>query len=125
MPQRYNRPGRKEVRIMDWLKNLAEQRMAKAARDGELDDLPGKGKPLPPDPYENVSPGMRSAAIVMGNNGYVPEEVDFLREMNEAREALSQAGTPDQKEERMRVFRDAELRYNLAMDRHRRIFREF
>ena len=110
---------------MDWLHKIAEERMKKAERDGDFDDLPGKGKPLPPDPHANLSPGMRAAAAVMGNSGFVTEEVDLLRAMNEAREALGEPGTEAEKAERMATFRDAELRYNLAMERHKRIFREF
>lgn len=110
---------------MDWLKNLAEHRIRQAQKDGELDDLEGAGKPLPPDRFASVSPGMTAAATVLSNSGYVPEEVDLLREMNEAREALAAAKTDKEREERMREFRDAELRYNIALDRHRRIFNDF
>jgi len=110
---------------VDWKANAAEHRIAKAIRDGELDNLPGAGKPLPPDPYANLSDSVRAAARVLGNSGYVPEEVDLLREMNEARESLKAAGTEQERTARMRKFCDAELRYNLAMDRHRRMFSEF
>lgn len=110
---------------MDWKTNAAESRIARAIQNGELDHLPGAGKPLPADPYANLSASIRSAARVLGNSGFVPEEVDLLREMNEAREALSTAADDNELSARMREFRDAELRYNLAMDRHRRIFSEF
>ncbi len=110
---------------MDWLKNLAEQRIAAAQRAGELDNLPGAGKPLPPDRFATVSPGMRAAVTILSNSGYVPEEVDLLRELNEAREALKSAATEEERAERMRAFCDAELKYNIALDRHRRIFSDF
>lgn len=110
---------------MDWIKNLAEHRIAAAQRAGELDDLAGSGEPLPPDTYSGVTPGMQAAATILSNSGYVPEEVELLREMNEAREALATATTEEERTERMRSFRDAELRYNLALDRHRRIFSDF
>ncbi len=110
---------------MDWMKNLAEQRIAAAQRAGELDDLPGSGKPLPPDNTSGVPPAMRSAVTILSNSGYVPEEVDLLREMNEAREALRSASTETERADRMRDFRDAELKYNIALDRHRRIFNDF
>ena len=110
---------------MDWRQELAEQRIAAAQRAGELDDLPGAGKPLPADKFANVSPEMRAAVTVLSNSGYVPEEVDLLREMNEAREALGSAGTEAEKKVLMRRFIDAELRYNVALDRHRTVFRDF
>jgi len=110
---------------VDWMKNLANQRIAAAERAGELDNLPGAGKPLPPDKFSSVSPALRSAVTILSNSGYVPEEVDLLREMNEAREALRSASTETERVERMRDFCDAELKYNISLDRHRRVFKDF
>jgi hypothetical protein len=110
---------------MDWMKNLAEQRIAAAERAGELDNLPGAGKPLPPDKFSSVSPEMRAAVTILSNSGYVPEEVDLMREMNEAREALRCASTDAERAARMRDFCDAELKYNIVIDRHRRVFKDF
>jgi hypothetical protein len=123
--QTFARPFECEELGLDWKHNMAEQRIAAAQRAGELDGLAGKGKPLPPDKFANLSPGMRAAATVLGNAGYAPEEVDLLRELNVARAALGEPGTEAERAEKLRVFLDAELRYNLAMDRHRRVFREF
>jgi hypothetical protein len=110
---------------VEWLRRVAEARAAQAQRAGELDGLPGKGKPLPPDPYATVPASMRAAVRVLSNAECPPEEVELRREMDRARQALEAASDGDARREAMRQFVDAELRYNLAIDRYRRISREF
>jgi hypothetical protein len=48
-----------------------------------------------------------------------PQELSLLREFNEARRRLEQPGTPEEKAQSMRAYCEAELKYNVAMERHR------
>jgi hypothetical protein len=99
---------------------IAERRIEQAQREGVFDDLPGKGQPLPPDRFADLPQEIRLAARVLANSGYAPEEVTLLRALNEARRSLGKASTADEKARMMRTYIDAELRYSLAMERHRR-----
>ena len=107
---------------MDWVQRVAEQRILQAQREGAFDNLLGEGKPLPPDPFARLPAEVRLAARVLANSGYAPQEVGLLRELNEARRRLGEAGTADEKAQRLREYCDAELNFNVAMDRHRRMF---
>ena len=105
---------------MDWIEQLAEERIRQAQREGLFDDLPGKGKPLPPDRFANLPPELRLAARVLANSGCVPEEVSLLKELGDARERLRAAATEADRIRRRREYCEAELRYNIARERRGR-----
>ena len=54
---------------------IAERRIEEAIANGELDDLPGAGKPLALDDDALVPEDLRMAYRILKNAGYVPEEV--------------------------------------------------
>jgi hypothetical protein len=54
---------------------LAERRIGEAVANGELDDLPGAGKPLELDDDALVPEELRMAHRILRNAGYAPEEV--------------------------------------------------
>lgn len=106
---------------MEWMQRIAEQRILQAQREGVFDNLQGEGKPLPPDRFASLPTEVRIAARVLANSGYAPVEVDLLRVLNEARQRLRDARTSEERTLRLREYCDAELNYNLAMDRQRRM----
>jgi hypothetical protein len=108
---------------VNWFERLAEQRIKQAQRAGELDDLPGMGSPLPPDQFASLPPEMRLAARVLSNSGYVPEEVDLLKQLGDVRERLAKAIDPAEKQQLQSEYVAIELKANMAMERHRRIFK--
>ena len=63
------------------LEFIAEQRIAEAVAKGELDDLPGAGRPLELDDDAHVPEEMRLAWRILKNAGYVPPEVQTLNEI--------------------------------------------
>ena len=62
---------------------LAEQRIAEAIANGELDELPGKGRPLELDDDALVPEDLRLAYRILKNAGFVPPEVQTLNEIAE------------------------------------------
>jgi hypothetical protein len=60
---------------------LAERRIAEAVSRGELDDLPGAGRPLALDDAALVSEELRIAYRILKNAGFVPPEVETLNEI--------------------------------------------
>lgn len=107
---------------MDWVERVAEERIRQAMAEGVFDDLPGEGKPLPPDPFAGLPEERRLAARVLTMCGCAPHEAGLLQDLNEARRRLADPGTGEEKAERMREYSAAELRYNVAMERHRQMF---
>ena len=61
---------------LEW---IAERRIAEAVSQGELDDLPGTGKPLALDDDALVPGELRMAHRILKNAGLVPREVGEAR----------------------------------------------
>jgi len=60
---------------------LAEQRIQEAMKRGEFDNLPGKGKPLELEDLSHVPEELRLAYKILKNAGFLPPEVELLREI--------------------------------------------
>jgi hypothetical protein len=60
---------------------LVEQLLAEAVSRGELASLPGEGRPLELDDDTLIPAEMRAAYRILKNAGFVPPEVQDLREM--------------------------------------------
>jgi len=63
---------------LEW---IAERRIAEAVSQGELDNLPGAGRPLELDDDALVPEDLRAAYRILKNAGYVPPEVETLAEI--------------------------------------------
>ena len=67
----------------------AVEEAIQAARErGEFDNLKGRGKPLDHSEYFSQPEDLRIAHHLLRNAGFVPPEVDLLREIGELKEAL-------------------------------------
>lgn len=66
---------------MDWFASIADEKIREAQAKGEFDDLPGKGKPLPPDELEGVPDELRVGYRLLKNAGALPPELQLRKEM--------------------------------------------
>jgi hypothetical protein len=57
---------------------IAEQKIAEAIARGELDNLPGAGRPLNLDDDALIPEELRLACRILKNAGYVPPELETL-----------------------------------------------
>ncbi|HHI96610.1 MAG TPA: DUF1992 domain-containing protein [Thermodesulfatator atlanticus] len=67
---------------------LAEQRIQEAMKNGEFDNLPGKGKPLKLEDLSNIPEELRLAYKVLKNAGFLPPEVELLKEIKTVEDLL-------------------------------------
>lgn len=88
------------------IQQLAEQRITEAVEKGELDNLPGQGKPLHLDDDSHLPPEMRMAYRILKNAGYMAPEVEQRKEIASIREMLS---TCDDEELRYRQVQKLNL----------------
>ncbi|MBP2168565.1 hypothetical protein J2125_001757 [Erwinia toletana] len=65
---------------MWFIDQLVEQHIREAQASGELDNLPGQGKPLILDDDSHVAPELRAAYRLLKNSGYLPPELEMKRE---------------------------------------------
>ncbi len=74
---------------MGLLDKIAEAQIREAIERGDLDDLPGAGKPLVLDDDPFVPEELRMAYKVLKNAGYVPEEVRLRKTIGDLQRALA------------------------------------
>jgi hypothetical protein len=70
------------------LEILAERKIQEAIERGELDDLPGAGKPLALDDDPLIPEDLRVAYRILKNAGFVPPEVELHREVRSIEQLL-------------------------------------
>ena len=105
---------------MDAFALLAESKIRAAMARGEFDDLPGRGKPLPPDEFARAPGDMRMGLRLLRNADAVPPELEAHREVARLGNLIAAAGDEDERTRLSRVRADAEMRYRLLVERRRR-----
>lgn len=84
---------------------IAEQRIREAALRGEFDDLPGAGQPLNFDDDLLVPEELRMAYRVLKNAGFVPPEVQTLKEIGALERLVQSLGDGEQRSLALRKLR--------------------
>jgi hypothetical protein len=97
-----------------------EELIREAMRKGEFDDLPGKGKPLDLDAYFRSPEGLRVGHSILKNAGFVPEEVQLLKEMAALREELKSCADEGRRRELSRLLQEKGVGHALLVERARR-----
>ncbi|MBW2176429.1 MAG: DUF1992 domain-containing protein [Deltaproteobacteria bacterium] len=67
---------------------IIEQRIQKAQRKGDFENLPGRGKPLPKEDM-NVPEDLRLAYKILKNADCIPPELEIKTEIRNTQELLS------------------------------------
>lgn len=90
--------------------DLITQKIREAEANGEFEDLPGAGKPLPKvDDPENALLNR-----LMKENGATPEFVSLARELKKLREELAETGDRTKRSEIMKEMSMMEARIAIA-----------
>lgn len=74
---------------------IAEERIARAMEAGEFDGLPGAGKPLELDDDSLVPEELRAAYRILKNAGFVPPEVEAMKEAGDLEAMIRTLGEGD------------------------------
>lgn len=78
------------------LDSLAEEKISSAIRRGELDDLPGRGQPLPAEDLSGVPEALRVAYRLLKNAGCLPPELALRNQIREVEGLLSRVESADE-----------------------------
>ena len=71
---------------------IIEERIRKAQKEGEFDDLPGKGQPLDLDELKGVSEELRLAYKILKNADCKPPEIEIKEEIRRTEDLLQGMG---------------------------------
>ncbi len=72
------------------LQQIAERKISEAVEKGELDNLPGKGRPLELDDDSHIPPELRMAYRILKNSGHISPEVEQRKEIANIKDLLEE-----------------------------------
>ena len=88
--------------------------------ENECEELPGKGKPLNLDEYFSWPEDLRLGYSILKNSGYVPEEVEQLREIKRLEEELRTCADANLRMRMERRLREKQVQLSLRLEQSRR-----
>lgn len=101
---------------MDIFELIAERRIREAMERGEFDNLPLKGKPLPPDD-ERVPPELRMAYKILKNANVLPEELELKKSIHSLQELIRTCCDAGEEERLLKQLNEKQLRFNILMEK--------
>lgn len=108
---------------------LAEAKIKEAIKAGDLDNLPGKGRPLQLEDLSRVPEDLRTGFKMMKNAGFLPEELQLKKEMVTLNELIACCDDGNELAELKRRLSEKMLRFNRLMEkrsvRRTRTFRNY
>ncbi|AIM17163.1 MULTISPECIES: DnaJ family domain-containing protein [Neobacillus] len=102
---------------MDLFHIIAEERIRKAYKDGEFDNLKGYGKPLELEDLSSIPEELRMAYKIMKNAGYTEEESSLHKEMMTIENLLKNCDDRVEKAELQKKLNEKLLRLNQIMSK--------
>ncbi len=102
---------------MDIISIVAEEKIKKARDDGDLDDLPGAGKPLELEDLSRVPEDLRSSYIMLRNAGVLPEEVQLKKEMINLERLIGCCYRDSERENLQGKLNELQVRFNLLAEK--------
>ena len=93
---------------------LAERHIQQAMERGELDDLPGMGRPLALEDDALIPEELRAGYRLLKNAGYLPPELQLNHEIREAEQLLACMRDSDQRDLAERRLRLLQQRLSLT-----------
>lgn len=98
---------------------LVEEKILAAMAEGEFDNLPGKGKPLDLNAYFAAPEDMRVAFSMLKNAGFVPDEMELLKEVDSLKAALANAAGEGERKLIKKKIDERMLKINLLIERRK------
>lgn len=109
---------RKGCRPLD-LMRMTEEKIRRAYEEGQFENLPGYGKPLPKDPLSGVPEDLRMAYRILQNAGFSPEEANLKKELLSIEDLIKQSENEMEKEGLQKKLSEKLLAYNQMLSKKR------
>jgi hypothetical protein len=110
---------------MSWLDRLAERQIQKARLKGQLQGLPGEGKPLPDRPGDAfVSAGDAAGFRIMAQAGVLPEEITLKKLAAAQRAHLATLTDSDARKAALAELAQIEMRQAIAQESRKRFLKD-
>jgi hypothetical protein len=96
---------------------IIENKIQEAIKNGEFDDLPGKGKPLDFEDLSQVPEDLRMGFKVLKNAGLLPEEMQLKKEIYNLEQLIATTGINENMDAAKAKLVDKVLRYKMMMEK--------
>ena len=98
---------------------LAELKIREAMQEGVFDRLPNAGQRIDLEGYFSLPSHLRMAYSILKSANCLPEEVHLLNDVATLESRLAAETLPAARERLATELRDARLRLDVALERHR------
>jgi hypothetical protein len=102
------------------LDRVVDEMIRDAMARGEFDNLPGAGKPQDLDSYFAAPEDLRMAWSVLRNAGYLPEEVQLMKDIAALRARLAAAPSDAERVKLKKELDEKVLGFNVLMEQRQR-----
>lgn len=107
----------------DLVASVAEQKIREAIRNGELENLPGKGKPLELEDLSYIPEELRAGYIILKNAGILPEEMQIDKEITELKNLVDGCSDEEERKKLKKELKEKVLRFNIMMEKRQKRMR--
>ncbi|MBM7865248.1 DUF1992 domain-containing protein [Heliobacterium gestii] len=104
---------------MDFVTMMAEEKIREAIQRGELDDLPGKGKPLVMEDLSGIPEDLRAGYMILKNAGILPEELQAQKDMVTLKSLIECCHDEEQRQALKKEYNEKTLRFSLLMEKRK------
>lgn len=105
---------------MDIITKIVEEKLRKAAENGEFDNLPGRGKPLEFEDLTAVPPELRAGYKILKNSGVLPEELEIKKENVTLQNLINCCYDEEERRVLKKKLNENILRFNILMENRNR-----
>ncbi|MDN3017627.1 DnaJ family domain-containing protein [Neobacillus drentensis] len=102
---------------MDMFQIVSEDRIKKAYKDGEFENLPGLGKPMQLEDLSAIPEDLRMAYKLLKNAGYTQEESHLRQELMTIEDLIKKTDDSSEKENLQRKLNEKLIRFNQIMSK--------
>lgn len=104
---------------MDILAILAENKIREAIANGDLNNLPGSGKPIKLEDLSHVPEELRAGYSILKNAGVLPEEMELKKEIITLQKLIDCCQGNEDRKQLVKKLNEKILRFDLMMDRRK------
>ncbi|HBS59492.1 MAG TPA: DUF1992 domain-containing protein [Firmicutes bacterium] len=106
--------------MRDAIFKIAERKIQEAIENGDLDNLPGAGKPLKLETDFHVPEDLRATYGILRQAGVLPEELDLQQAIAKLEEMLAAAPSAEEAGRLKAKLAEKRLHYDILMEKRRK-----
>lgn len=103
--------------MVSMFSRIAEQKIAEAIKRGELNHLPGAGKPLVIEDLSHVPEDLRASYKILKNSGYLPPELELQQECVSLEQMIQLCQTAEDKDQWIKKLTEKQIKLRIMLEK--------